>query len=193
MGDLARAGKSIRHCFIKEDGHRFYGQLLKPPMSQTRTSSFFNPRRILKVDQNQDINNGDVFQLLDGEWGLCFDNPEGYYRDVIYRTFGIIILDRELSWKRRIVEIDPLTKLEKTVEYKDMGILRCALEFIANEDDSLKVPQPRYRLICGKDILPGDLVAGEISILHVERVAGVNLALVRGRILDKGNELVSDA
>ena len=187
MGDLARAGKSIRHCFIKENGQRFYGQLIKPPMSQTRTSSFFNPRRILKVDRNQDVNNGDVFQLLDGEWGLCFDNTEGYYRDVIYRTFGVIVLDRELSWKRRLVEIDPLTKLEKTVGYKDMGILRCSLEFIANEDDSLKVPQPRYRLLCGKKILPGDLVAGEISIRHVERVAGISLALVRGAILGKGN------
>lgn len=187
MGDLVRAGKSIRHCFIKENGQRFYGQLIKPPMSQTRTSSFFNPRRILKVDRNQDVNNGDVFQLLDGEWGLCFDNTEGYYRDVIYRTFGVIVLDRELSWKRRLVEIDPLTKLEKTVGYKDMGILRCSLEFIANEDDSLKVPQPRYRLLCGKKILPGDLVAGEISIRHVERVAGISLALVRGAILGKGN------
>lgn len=187
MGDLARAGKSIRHCFVKENGQRFYGQLIKPPMSQTRTSSFFNPRRILKVDRNQDVNNGDVFQLLDGEWGLCFDNTEGYYRDVIYRTFGVIVLDRELSWQRRIVEVDPLTKLEKTVGYKDMGILRCSLEFIANEDDSLKVPQPRYRLLCGKKILPGDLVAGEISIRHVERVAGISLALVRGAILGKGN------
>ena len=187
MGDLVRVGQSIRHCFVKENGQRFYGQLIKPPMSQTRTSSFFNPRRILKVDQNQDVNNGDVFQLLDGEWGLCFDNTEGYYRNVIYRTFGVIVLDRELTWKRRIVEVDPLTKLEKTVGYKDMGILRCSLEFIANEDDSLKVPQPRYRLLCGKKIMPGDLVAGEISIRHVERVAGISLALVRGAILGKGN------
>ena len=190
MGDLARVGRSIRHCFVKENGQRFYGQLLKPPMSQTRTSSFFNPRRILKVDQNQAIENGDVFQLLDGEWGLCFDNTEGYYRDAIYRTFGVIVLDKELPWKRRLVEIDPLTKLEKTVGYKDMGKLRCSLEFIANEDDSLKVPQPRYRLLCGKKILPGDLIAGEISIRHVERVAGISLALVRGRVLGKGNEQV---
>lgn len=185
MGDLAKVGTSIRHCFVKEDGSRFYGQLLKPPMSQTRTSSFFNPRRILKVDQKQDIKNGDVFQLEDGEWGLCFDNPEGYYRKLIYKTFGVIIMDREISWKRRIVTIDPLTKLEKVSEYQDLGLLKCSMEFIAYSDDSLKIPQPRYRLLCGKDILPGDLLDNEITVQHVERVQGVNLAYVRGKVIGK--------
>lgn len=185
MGDLARVGKSIRHCFIKDNGVRFYGQLLKPPMSQTRTSSFFNPRRILKVDRNQNVNNGDVFQLLDGEWGLCFDNTEGYYRDAIYRTFGVIIMDREMKWQRRKVEIDPLTKMEKTVGYEDLGMLKCAMEFTAYTDDSLKVPQPRYRLVCGKNILPGDLLDDEITVNHVERVVGVNLAYLRGKVLGK--------
>lgn len=183
MGDIARAGKSIRHCFVKEDGTRFYGQLLKPPMSQTRTSSFFNPRRILKVDKYQHVNNGDVFQLEDGEWGLCFDNPEGYYRTMIYRTFGVIVMDRALRWKRRIVEIDPLTKLEKTEGYRNLGLLRCSMEFIAYNDDSLKIPQPRYRLLCGKDIYPGDVLDDEITVQHVERVQGINLAYVRGKVI----------
>ena len=181
MGDLARVGRSIRHRFMKENGQHFFGQLLKPPMSQTRTSSFFNPRRILKVDQKQNINNGDVFQLLDGEWGLCFDNTEGYYRDAIYRTFGVVVMDHVLRWKRRIVETDPLTKVEKTIGYKEMGPLRCALEFVAYSDDSLKIPQPRYRLICGKDIRPGDFLDDEITVQHVERVMGITVAYVRGK------------
>jgi hypothetical protein len=154
-------------------------------MSQTRTSSFFNPRRILKVDQFQDINNGEVFKLLDGEWGLTFDNTEGYFRDAIYRTFGVIVLDTEMTWKRRIAEIDPLTKLEKTACYKDLGKLRCSMEFMAYTDDSLKIPQPRYRLLCGKELLPGDILDDEITVQHVERVAGIRLAYVRGKNLGK--------
>lgn len=181
MGDLARVGKSIRHCFIKENGQRFYGQLLKPPMSQTRNSTFFNPRRILKVDRHQNINNGDVFQLLDGDWGLCFDNTEGYYRDAIYRTFGVVIMDSCLTWKRRVSEEDPLTRIKKTVGYQDMGKLRCSMEFVSYTDDSLKIPQPRYRIICGKDIKPGDFLDDKITVQHVERVMGINVAYVRGK------------
>lgn len=73
----------------------------------------FNARRILKVDKFQNIKNGEIFQLAEGDWALTFDNTEGYYRDLIYLTYGVIILDTELSWKRRISEIDPATKLEK--------------------------------------------------------------------------------
>lgn len=188
MGDLTRAGRAIRHCFIKDDGKRFYGCLLKPPMSQTRTSSFFNPRRILKVDRNQDVQNGDIFQLLDGEWGLCFDNTEGYYRDPIYRTFGVIVMDHEFTWKRRLVEVDPLTKAQKSVGHKKLGILRCSMEFIAYSDDSLKIPQPRYRIVCGKKLMPGDLLDDQITVQHVERVMGVTIAYVRGKVIGKAGE-----
>lgn len=183
MGDLARVGRSIRHCFVKEDGTRFYGQLLKPPMSQTRMSSFFNPRRILKVDQKQNINNGDAFKLLDGEWGLCFDNTEGYYRDPIYRTFGVVIMDQTMKWHRPILKTDPLTKLAKNSGFQDMGKLHCSMEFIAYSDDSLKISQPRYRLICGKEILPGDILDDQIEVQHVERVMGINVAYVRGKVI----------
>lgn len=188
MGDIARAGESVRHCFIKEDGSRFYGTLLKPPMSQTRTSSFFNPRRILKVDLKQKVNNGDIFQLLDGEWGLCFDNTEGYYREPIYRTFGVVVMDHAFSWKRRFVEEDPLTKTKKVVGYKKLGLLRCSMEFIAYSDDSLKIPQPRYRIICGKLLMPGDYLDDEITVQHVERVMGVTIAYVRGKVIGKAGE-----
>lgn len=183
MGNIARAGRSIRHCFVKDDGVRFYGQLLKPPMSQTRTSSFFNPRRILKVDEHQNVNNGDIFQLLDGEWGLCFDNTEGYYREPIYRTFGVVVMDHALRWKRRIKEIDPLTKTQKVTGYEDLGLLRCSMEFIAYNDDSLKIPQPRYRLVCGKLLMPGDFLDDEITVQHVERVMGVTIAYIRGKVI----------
>lgn len=188
MGDLSRAGQSIRHCFIKDNGQRFYGCLLKPPMSQTRTSSFFNPRRILKVDLHQNVDNGDIFQLLDGEWGLCFDNTEGYYRDPIYRTFGVVVMDHALEWKRRLVEIDPLTKTEKVIGHKRIGLLRCSMEFIAYNDDSLKIPQPRYRIVCGKKLMPGDLLDNEITVQHVERVMGVTIAYVRGKVIGKAAE-----
>lgn len=181
MGDLHRVGRTLRHCFIKENGQRFYGQLLKPPMSQTRNSTFFNPRRILKVDKEQKINNGEVFQMMDGDWGLTFDNTEGYYRDSIYRTFGVIIMDSCLKWKRRISEIDPLTRQEKTVGYEDLGNLRCSMEFVAYSDDSLKIPQPRYRILCGKDIRPGDFLDDEITVQHVEHVMGITMAYVRGK------------
>lgn len=183
MGDLSRAGRSIRHCFIKENGQRFWGQLLKPPMSQTRTSSFFNPRRILKVDKHQNIKNGEIFQMAEGDWALTFDNTEGYYRDLIYLTYGVIILDHELAWKRRESEIDEVTGLEKTTKYKDLGKFKCAMEFIAYNDDSLKIPQPRYRLLCNADIRPGDLLDDQITVQHVEHVQGVVLAYVRGKIL----------
>lgn len=186
MGDLNRVGRYVRHIFTKEDGTRFYGQLLKPPMSQTRVSTFFNARRILKVDKYQKINNGDVFQLLDGEWGLCFDNTEGYFQqDAIYRTFGVIIMDRELEWKRRITAVDPLTRVEKTIGYQNLGKLKCSMEFIAYSDDSLKIPQPRYRILCGKQILPGDFLDNEITVQHVENVMGIVMAQVRGKNLTK--------
>lgn len=181
MGDLKRVGSSIRHVFIKEDGTRFYGQLLKPPMSQTRNSTFFNARRLLKVDQNQNVKNGDIFKLADGDWGLCFDNTEGYYRDLIYKTFGVAILDHNFTWKRRISEIDPLSGLSKTVGYEELGSFKCAMEFMSYTDDSLHIPQPKYRLLCSVDIQPGDLLDEEITVQHVEDVMGIKLAYVRGK------------
>lgn len=187
MGDLHRVGRSIRHLFVKEDGKRFWGQLLKPPMSQTRSSSFFSARRILKVDKFQNIKNGEIFQLAEGDWALTFDNTEGYYRDLIYLTYGVIILDTELSWKRRISETDPTTKLEKTVGYKDLGKFKCAMEFTAYTDDSLKIPQPRYRLLCNAEIRPGDLLDDQITVQHVEHVQGIVMAYVRGKVLGKAD------
>lgn len=156
-------------------------------MSQTRSSTFFNARRILKVDKFQNIKNGEIFQMAEGDWGLTFDNTEGYYKDLIYLTYGVIILDTELSWKRRISEIDPATKLLKTAGYEDLGKFKCAMEFMSYTEDSLKIPQPKYRLICNVDILPGDLLDDQITVQHVEKVQGITMAYVRGKVIGKGD------
>lgn len=182
MGDLKRVGMTFRSVFMKEDGSHFKGNLLKPSMSQTRNTAFFNARRILKVDENQDVNTGDVFRLDNGKWGLCFDNAEGYYEDMIYRTYGVIVLNKEFPWKRRITEIDPVTQLSKTVGYEELGLLKCAFEFVSYENDSLKIPQPKYRLLCGADIRPMDVLDNNgtlITVQNVEGVMGVKLAYVR--------------
>lgn len=61
------------------------------------------------------------------------------------------------------------------------------MEFTAYTDDSLKIPQPRYRLLCNAEIRPGDLLDDQITVQHVEHVQGIVMAYVRGKVLGKAD------
>lgn len=176
--ELKNVGRRFEETFTRDDGKRFKGMIYAPPASQTRVTTFITPRRILKVRRGVGVREGDVFQQPNGTWGLCFDLQDGYFYEPNFNLFGIITLDQNLTWVRKVTEEDPVTKTLKQTEPEDLGYLRCVLEYVRQEDDSLKVSTAKYRLLCGKEIKEGDLIGGKYYIRKAENILGIYLAYV---------------
>ena len=178
--DLRKTGRRNQTTFIKEDGNRFFGRLVSPLLSRSKTNSFLQPRRILLVDFNQNIHPGDCFQIEDQLWGIVIQNADGYYADPIYKSYGIVIADQEASWKRRISEKDPFTGLETTVGYEDLGIIRYNADFQHYEQDQLKISSAVRSIVSGKELKPFDMIGDSLQIQNVHQSLGVYVGQLKG-------------
>ena len=158
--DLNRVGQRFEQTFIKEDGYRFKGAIYAPPASQTKSTTFFSARRILKVDNRQNVSEGTCFQMPSGIWNLC-----------------LIDVTEKAKWKRPIMGEDPVRKTPIRTGWEDLGDIRFAKEPVREEVDPIKIPKMRYRILTGKAIRDGDLI-GETPIKSVESTLGIFLAYV---------------
>lgn len=176
--DLRNVGKRFEITFTRDDGRRFKGFIYAPPASQTKSTTFITARRILKVSDQTDVREGDVFKLPNGDYGLCFDMQDGYFYEPNFHLFGLINLDKNLSWSRKTLVEDPVTLRQIPGEPIDMGFLRCALEYVRQDEDSLKVPGSVYRLLCGKEIQEGDVLDDKYIVKKVYNILGIYMAYV---------------
>lgn len=179
--ETRNVGKRFNHAFTRDDGRRFHGMIYAPPASQTKSTTFITARRILKVSDKCDVKEGDVFCLPNGTWGLCFDIQDGYFYEPNFHLFGLITLDKELPWERKTFVEDPITHTLIQSEPEDMGKLKCVLEYVRQDEDSLKVPGSVYRLLCGKKIKEGDVLtdADEKHVIKkVYNILGIYMAYV---------------
>ena len=175
--DLNRVGQRFEQTFIKEDGYRFKGAIYAPPASQTKSTTFFSARRILKVDNRQNVSEGTCFQMPSGIWNLCFDVFEGFFYEPNFKMFGLIDVTEKAKWKRPIMGEDPVRKTPIRIGWEDLGDIRFAKEPVREEVDPIKIPKMRYRILTGKAIRDGDLI-GETPIKSVESTLGIFLAYV---------------
>ena len=176
--DLRNVGKRFEITFTRDDGRRFTGFIYAPPASQTKSTTFITARRILKVSDQTDVKEGDFFRLPNGDYGLCFDMQDGYFYEPNFHLFGLITLDQNLTWIRKTLVQDPVTLRNIPGEPEDLGMLRCALEYVRQDEDSLKVPGSKYRLLCGKEIKEGDVLGGRYIVKKVYNILGIYMAYV---------------
>ena len=176
--DTRKVGKRFEIVFTRDDGRRFKGFVYAPPASQTKSTTFITARRILKVSASSDVKEGDVFRFPNGTYGLCFDMQDGYFYEPNFKMFGLITLDQYLSWRRKSYKQDPITLSQVQDEDINMGKIRCVLEYVRQDEDSLKVPGSVYRLFTGKEIKEGDVIGGEFIIKKVYKLLGVYMAYV---------------
>lgn len=176
--DKKKVGKRFEIVFTRDDGRRFKGFVYAPPASQTKSTTFITARRILKVSDKTDVKEGDVFKFPNGTYGLCFDMQDGYFYEPNFRMFGLITLDQYLSWKRKTYKQDPITLKQVPDEIVDLGKIRCVLEYVRQDEDSLKVPGSVYRFFSGKEIKEGDVIGEEFIIKKVYKLLGVYMAYV---------------
>lgn len=176
--NLRDVGKRFEITFTRDDGRRFNGFIYAPPASQTKSTTFITARRILKVSDKTDVKEGDVFKLPNGTYGLCFDMQDGYFYEPNFHLFGLVTLDKCLKWTRKTLIQDPVTLRDIPGEPIDMGELRCVLEYVRQEADSLKVPGSVYRLLCGKEIKEGDVLDNKFIIKKVYNILGIYMAYV---------------
>ena len=87
-------------------------------------------------------------------------------------------LDQYLPWRRKTYKQDPITLSQVQDENIDMGKIRCVLEYVRQDEDSLKVPGSVYRLFTGKEIKEGDVIGEEFVIKKVYKLLGVYMAYV---------------
>lgn len=176
--DLGNVGKRFEITFTRADGRRFNGFIYAPPASQTKSTTFITARRILKVSDKTDVKEGDYFKLPNGDYGLCFDMQDGYFYEPNFRLFGLITMDQNFKWFRKTVVKDEVTFRDIPGEPLDMGYLRCALEYVRQDEDSLKVPGSVYRLLCGEEIKEGDILDGKYIVKKVYNILGIYMAYV---------------
>lgn len=172
--DLRQAGARFRAVYRTLDGRRFHGEILAPPTRQDATA-FERPRRLLKVGAGAAVQAGTLFRTGTGRVYLCADNGDSDRERLLYRTFKLIEMDRQLPWQRRTAATDPVQGLARAGTPAALGPVYCTLEPVTRIADALRVPARQYRLITAAALQPGDRL-GDYQVGTVETLLGVTVA-----------------
>lgn len=171
-------GRRTRQRMRTLDGKHFYGRISQLQDSVRQENAFYIPRRILSVHPSCHVKEGDVVFNREGRAMLLGWNGDLEHHGTYARTYKLYDLDRELSWKRMVVQIDPVTKLTKTESEVELGPLLCSLELDGQVSDTLQISQTVYRLLCAEDVQVGDTIDDHLVVRRVEKLTGVVVAEV---------------
>lgn len=171
-------GNSFKIKFQKEDGSFFFGQMTIPTMSNNRTTDFAPTRRILVVDDVVDVSSGMIIKSPKGENYLTYYNGENEYTRSDQKTFGLIRVTREMSWKRLKKVIDPVTGMSKGEEYEDFGLIWAAFEADGQSVDTLNVIKKDFRILTNAQVVEGDILSDKYRASRVDNVLGITYVSV---------------
>lgn len=146
-------------------GARFYGFLSATAAAPTKDQM---PYRTLAVKSTGIIRPGDVVQAPGGDKLLVLEYSNDRDWSESYRAAYV---SDELTWQRRSVTTDPVSRVKRDTGLMDMGVLYGYTErpeAVAFEGSNLT----KYRLLTGADVHPGDIIDGK-TVKRVYKVMGV--------------------
>lgn len=173
---LSRVATRFRNVYKKDNGERFYGDILS--QGKQENSNFEFPRLVLRVGPKARVAVGDVIHTKTGRTYLCADRSDNDSAYLVSRTFTLITLDRKSLWERKDVIIDPVTGFERDAEYQPRGTIWTVFEPLIAEVDQIMIPVPRYRVVTPAALQIDDRVDGKV-VTSVETLLGVTVAEVK--------------
>lgn len=166
-----------RTLFMTAEGMEFLGEISDVP-SQSRSSGFSLPQRILKVAPDTWLKAGTIVVTPYGRRYLCAEQGDGHTWSKLFRAFRLFELDRTVEIHRRVIETDPLTGLPKSEEVQLVGSLDAVFEPLAQQED-LQVAFDRYRMLTGEEVQLDDLVDSKYRIVRTEKLLGIYVSEIQ--------------
>lgn len=173
--NIKKVGRKFYQTYKKEDGSLFKGLIGKIPMTG-RYTNYVIGGMIMFVSPTCKLKCGDIFTSQSGRVMMVMDNAEEESIGMTQQSFVIRILTKEVSWKRQVDIIDPITKMKKTTEIKNMGSFWCSFESSGNKTDNMHITVGKYTFICNKDLKEGDIIDDMYRITKSENLVGVTVA-----------------
>lgn len=180
MPTLRNVNRHIQQRMKTTTGMDFYGYLWTSQTRNLPDTSFVQPRRFVRVDPACNLRTGMTIVTKSGARYLCADNVDEEYRDTfVSKSFRLFLVDRQLAWERDTLITDTITGLKANQAPVLQGTIWAAVEPTGTENDSIRVPQHRYRVIVGEDVLVNDKLDGMV-VKSVTTQLGVRICEVAG-------------
>lgn len=141
----------------------FHGVLAESEQNSQPTYVFAHPRRVLRVKATSPVRTGMVVVSPSGEKLLVGENgPSETAGGVLWQSYRMFKVTRQVEWYRRTFAIDPITQLERDIGMQSMGTPWLVVEPMDREtsDSKLKRSFETTRFLAGADIQADDLLDG---------------------------------
>ena len=173
---LDRVSNSFSTRFRTESGREFFGTLSGPDVARLPASNFVQTRRLLRVPANTyDLTGLIVLTPQNDRYlaALHHDSVTSGMRNAQY--YRLISVNKSVVWQREKRVRDSVTDLARTDGFADMGTLWVAIEPLSENQDSLRVPEQRFRIVSGAAIQESDRLDNH-ELLSVRQFLGVYVA-----------------
>lgn len=158
---------TFSQVFMTASGSKFRGLLQHADKESFREA--LPARRFLLCAPNVAVHAGERVYTYIGQRFVLASHAH-YDQAVVFKAFEV---EQELSWYRRVKEIDPVTGLERDYGHQDMGMIWVSFEPISRYTN-MSVSQPGYEFVTGQAVESGDLVDGR-KVRIVENRLGIRI------------------
>lgn len=166
----------LRYQVIVGGSGFFLGTMDKVKQTPASPADFTAGRRMLRVDKNCPVKSGVVISDPDGVLFMVGSNGASDQMGGSFRSFRLVEATHQLSWKKRVQVIDPITQLPKEAPALDMGLVWASYEPDTAQafDRGLHSNFETARLITAAPVSRDDLV-GVKKIDRVDLMIGLQL------------------
>ena len=141
----------------------FKGVLSEAEQNSQPTYVFAHPRRVMRVAPNVPVQTGMLVLTPSGERLLVGENgPSETWRGVLWCSFRMFAVTKQVRWTRRQFAADPITQLPRDIGDQLMGNPWLVIEPQDRETNDSKLHHSfeTVRFISGEDIRGDDLIDG---------------------------------
>lgn len=142
--------------------------------------NFAKPRRVFRVQPDSIVRPGMVLLSPAGERLLVGDNgPSESWRGVLFRSYRLFAVSKQVKWERRAFAVDPITQLER-----DLGLVLLGRPWVVTEttdrelsDPKLKRSFEQMRFVSGAAIQTDDILDGR-TVSKSDTQLGITVGLL---------------
>lgn len=178
MVSLKTAGLRFNSQMTRFDGMPFEGTIEPDLEGKLIGYDFSFPRRLLRVSADCPIKTLDAIIDVMGRRYLVADHDGAFsYNEIEYRSHMLIPLVKEVSWKREVTVVDPLTQLKKSSGKADLGMIWILPERVNREmaDTTARVKEETITVFTASKLELNDIV-DDMIVKRINVVRGVYLA-----------------
>lgn len=159
---------------------QFRGVVSEAPQSGQPNYVMTDPRKLLRVKDGVPIVPGQVVQTPGGEKLLVGENgASDSHEGILWRSFRLFLVTKQMVWTRRGRTVDPLTKLERDTAPVELGRPWVVFEPLDREinDSKLRRTFEQARFLVGANIQADDLLDDRV-VSKVDSQLGLRIGVL---------------